>query len=195
MQENSFMQTPDRTALLARVQLTETKPKNYQGSMSADFNTLGIFFVLLDGQAVGDFCVERTPQAWHAHAHLLEAYRGIGLASLVYDLIDAEARSFGSHLAPSPTQTDEAKLFWTRRSTQTLNKEPAPSLFSLGSAAPPPLLVFDLSTFREAEINTGAAGPLLNIGERLRSRTDAAAQRAALLASSETAALPPRVSL
>lgn len=103
------------------VRLSSDAPEtHYDGSMGASMaqggmDVDGLIFVYVGDVCVADFQVEKTPSAWHMHTSVAKEWRRKGIASLLYDLVDEQALASGAKLAPSPTQTEMAILFWADR--------------------------------------------------------------------------------
>lgn len=103
------------------LRLTSDVPEiHYDGSMGASMaqggmDVDGLIFVYVGDACVADFQLEKTPSAWHMHTSVATQWQRKGIASALYDLVEAQANASGAKLAPSPSQTEEAILFWEHR--------------------------------------------------------------------------------
>lgn len=103
------------------LRLTSDVPAvHYDGSMGASMaqggmDVDGLTFVYFEDVCVADFQIEKTPTAWYMHASVAKEWQRKGIASALYDLVEAQANASGTKLEPSPSQTEKAILFWAHR--------------------------------------------------------------------------------
>jgi GNAT superfamily N-acetyltransferase len=108
-----------KTSPLALTFRAEPTP-GYDGSVSADMVQGGMMvpdlvFAYLGDECVADFQIEKRPDGWRLHSAVDANWRRQGIATAIYDMVEAQAAEAGIALLPSDFQTNDAQAFWRNR--------------------------------------------------------------------------------